>query len=74
MTFSPWFLGLFPMTRFLFTQEPWLIVLLSYSRWEDRKIDIDPKFYFQSFLIGRPSLGCPAEPAVPICTGGFTIP
>jgi len=25
------------MTRFLFIQEPWLIVLLPYSRWEDGK-------------------------------------
>src|SRR5215475_11842826 len=31
------FLVLFPMTRFLLTQEPWLIVLLPYSRSGDRK-------------------------------------
>src|SRR5947209_18745676 len=32
------------MTRFLFTQEPQLIVLLSYSRWEDGKSTAAPIF------------------------------
>src|SRR6266404_9444021 len=49
MTFSPYFLwfvscGLFPMTRFLFTQEPYFIVLLSYSRWGDGKSTAIPIF------------------------------
>src|SRR5580704_9167218 len=35
---------LFPMTRFLFTQEPKLIVLLSYSRWGDEKSTAIPIF------------------------------
>src|SRR5580704_1175702 len=35
---------LFPMTRFLFTQEPKLIVLLSYSRWGDGKSTAIPIF------------------------------
>src|SRR5580704_14470226 len=47
MTISPWLLwlvscGVFPMTRFLFTQEPSLIVLLSYSRWGNRKSTATP--------------------------------
>jgi hypothetical protein len=32
------------MTRFLFTQEPYLIVLLSYSRWGDGKSTAIPIF------------------------------
>jgi hypothetical protein len=34
------------MTRFLFTQEPKLIVLLPYSRWGDGKSTAIPNFYF----------------------------
>src|SRR5580704_14305479 len=45
MTFSPLVsVVLFPMTRFLFTQEPKLIVLLSYSRWGDGKSTAIPIF------------------------------
>ena len=33
------------MTRFLFTQEPQLIVLLSYSRWRDRKSTAGANFF-----------------------------
>src|SRR5271157_2037901 len=44
MTFLLGFCGLFPMTRFLFTQEPKLIVLLSYSRSGDGKSTALPIF------------------------------
>ena len=37
------------MTRFLFTQEPQFIVLLSYSRWVDEKSTATPNFYFSFF-------------------------
>src|SRR5260221_5977377 len=35
---------MYPMPRFPFTQEPKPIVLLSYSRWEDRKSTAPPIF------------------------------
>jgi hypothetical protein len=49
MAFSPWVSAvcsreLLPKFRFLFTQEPWLIVLLSNSRWEDGKSTAIPIF------------------------------
>jgi len=38
------------MTRFLFTQKPQFIVLLSYSRWVDEKSTATPIF-ISAFLI-----------------------
>ena len=46
--------GSFSMTRSRFTQEPSLIVLLSYSRWGDGKSTAIPNFYF-SFLFQLPN-------------------
>src|SRR5580704_11131285 len=58
MTFSPRFLWFVPDDCFLFTQEPKLIVLLSYSRWADGKSTSLPIFISaaESALAGTAAL------------------
>jgi hypothetical protein len=57
MSLSPCF-RFFPMTHFLLSREPWLIVPLSYSRWGDEKSTAQENFFISILALHKNFLSC----------------